>query len=137
VASQPPAAGGTQAEYDAAMALLRRAQYPAAQAAFRAFADAHPTDPRAADALYWSGDIAYSARRDYASAARAFVELLKKYGKAGRAPESMLKLGLSLIGLGQKQEGCSTLAALPARYPNAAPALVARAAAERKRAACA
>jgi tol-pal system protein YbgF len=137
VASLPPASsGGAQAEYDSAMALLRKAQYEAAQRAFRAYADAHPQDARAADALFWTGDIAYSARRDYGSAARAFAELLKKYGKASRAPESMLKLGLSLLGLGQKQEGCATLAALPARYANAAPALLARANAERRRAAC-
>jgi tol-pal system protein YbgF len=139
VAALPPSAGGAggaQAEYESAMALLRKAQYAAAQQAFRAFADAHPQDARAPDALFWTGDIAYSARRDYASAARAFAELLKKYSKAGRAPEGMLKLGLSLLGLGQKQEGCATLAALPVKYANAAPALIARAAAERKRAAC-
>jgi tol-pal system protein YbgF len=131
-----PSSGNAQAEYDSAMALLRKAQYQAAQQAFRAFADAHPRDARAPDALFWTGDIAYSARRDYASAARAFAELLKKYGKAGRAPESMLKLGLSLLGLGQKQEGCATLAALPVKYANAAPALLSRATAERRRAAC-
>jgi tol-pal system protein YbgF len=135
-AALPSSPGSAQAEYDSAMALLRKAQYEAAQRAFRAYADAHPGDARAPDALFWAGDIAYSARRDYASAARAFAELLKKYGKAGRAPESMLKLGLSLLGLGQKQEGCATLAALPVRYANAAPALVARATAERRRAAC-
>ena len=136
VANLAPSTGSAQAEYDSAMALLRRAQYEAAQAAFRAFADAHPGDLHAPEALFWTGDIAYSARHDYASAARAFAELLKKYSKTGRAPEGMLKLGLSLVGLGQKQEGCATLAALPVKYANAAPALIARAAAERKRAAC-
>src|ERR1700741_2187445 len=136
VAALAPSGAGAQAEYDSAMALLRKAQYEAAQQAFRNFADLHPNDARAPDALFWTGDIAYSARHDYGSAARAFAELLKKYGKAGRAPEGMLKLGLSLLGLGQKQEGCATLAALPVKYANAAPALIARAAAERKRAAC-
>ena len=119
------------------MALLRKAQYEAAQTAFRAFADAHPPDAHAPDALFWTGDIAYSARHDYAAAARAFAELLKKYSKAGRAPEGMLKLGLSLLALGQKQEGCATLAALPVKYPHARSRIVAtRAASERKRAAC-
>jgi tol-pal system protein YbgF len=136
VAALAPSSGGAQGEYDSAMALLRKAQYEAAQQAFRAFADAHPQDAHASEALYWTGDIAYSARRDYATAARAFAELLKKYGKAGRAPEGMLKLGLSLLALGQKQEGCATLAALPVKYANAAPALLAQATAQRKRAAC-
>ena len=136
VASLPPASGNAAGDYEAAMALLRKAQYDAAQQAFRAFADAHPADAHAADALFWTGDIAYSAKRDYANAARAFVELLKKYGKSSRAPEAMLKLGLSLLALGQKQEGCATLAAFPSRYANAPPALVTRASAERTRAAC-
>lgn len=135
VASLSPSAGSAQGDYDAAMTLLRKAQYDAAQQAFRAFADAHPADPHAADALFWSGDIAYSARHDYANAARTFLELVKKYGKSGRAAEAMLKLGLSLLALGQKQEGCATLAALPTKYASAT-ALTARAAAERKRAAC-
>ena len=45
-------------EFDAAMNLLSRAQYDPASDAFRKFADAHPDEDRASDALYWTGDIA-------------------------------------------------------------------------------
>jgi TolA-binding protein len=61
---------------------------------------------------------------------------LKKYPKTERAPEGMLKLGLSLLSLGQQKEGCVALAALPKTYPNAAPAIAARAKTEAKNAAC-
>lgn len=123
-----------KAEFDAAMGLLTRAQYDRAREGFRTFADAHPDTELAAQALYWTGDIAYSTKKDYANAARDFAELLKKYPKAPRAPEGMLKLGLSLVALGQKKEGCVALAALPKNYPNAAPALINRAKAESKNA---
>jgi tol-pal system protein YbgF len=123
-------------EFDTAMNLLARAQYDRASEAFRIFADNHPDSELAPHALYWTGDIAYSTRRDYADAARQFAELLKEYPQAPRAAESMLKLGLSLLALGQKQEGCAALAALPARYPNAGPTILNRSRAEIRAAAC-
>jgi TolA-binding protein len=48
----------------------------------------------------------------------------------------MLKLGLSLFQLGQKNEGCAALAALPAKYPQASPAIATRARNERRDAMC-
>jgi tol-pal system protein YbgF len=128
-----PANGPSDAkrQFDDAMNLLSRAQYDKAKDAFRAFADAHPDEDRASDALYWTGDIAYSAKKDYPEAARDFAELLKKYPKAQRAPEGMLKLGLALFELGQMKEGCAALVALPAKYPDAAPTVATRARTER------
>jgi tol-pal system protein YbgF len=127
-----PAASDSKGEFDSAMNLLSRAQYVPASEAFRAFADAHPDDERASQALYWAGDIAYSAKKDYEEAARNFAELLKKYPMAPRAPEGMLKLGLALLELDQMKEGCAALAALPAKYPNASPTIAARARNERR-----
>ncbi len=132
----PTGAGDPAAEYDSAMGLLARAQYDQARGAFRAFADTHNGNELAPTALYWTGDIAYSMQRDYAGAARDFAELLKKYPGAPRAPEGMLKLGLSLLALGQKQEGCAALAALPAKYPNANPTIVNRSRVERRTVGC-
>jgi tol-pal system protein YbgF len=128
---KPAAPADPKEEFSGAMTLLSRAQYDPASAAFRKFADSHPDDDRAPDALYWTGDIAYSAKKDYPEAARDFAELLKKYPKAQHAPEGMLKLGLSLFELGQMKEGCAALAALPAKYPDVSPAVATRAKAER------
>jgi len=123
-------------DFDTAMNLLSRAQYDDASQSFRKFAEAYPADERASAALYWTGDIAYSAKKDYAGAARDFAELLKRYPTAPRAPDSMLKLGLSLFELGQMNEGCAALAALPAKYPQASPAITTRARNERRDAMC-
>jgi tol-pal system protein YbgF len=114
-------------QFDAAMALLARAKYDEASDAFRAFVDAHPNEDRAPDALYWSGDIAYSTKKDFPAAARDFAELLKKYPKAQRAPDGMLKLSLALFEMGQSKEACAAVAALPAKYPDGPPATLARA----------
>jgi len=131
VPTPAPRPADSKIEFDAAMNLLSRAQYDPASSAFRKFADTHPDEDRAPDALYWAGDIAYSAKKDYPEAARDFAELLKKYPKAQRAPEGMLKLGLALFELGQMKEGCAALVALPAKYPEAAPTIATRARAER------
>ncbi len=132
----PPPALDPKRDFDTAMNLLSRAQYDDASQAFRKFAETHPTDERASAALYWTGDIAYSAKKDYAGAARDFAELLKRYPTAPRAADSMLKLGLSLFELGQMNEGCAALAALPAKYPQASPAIATRARNERRDAMC-
>ena len=116
------------------MKLLAKAQYDEARSAFRSFADGYPNDELAPQAVYWVGDIAY-VQKDYPAAARAFAEEIKKYPDSTRAPDSMLKLGQSLIAMGNKQEGCTALAALPTKYPNAEN-VASRAAAERKAAHC-
>jgi tol-pal system protein YbgF len=124
-------AASTQPQFDAAMDMLAKAQYDEARAAFRAFADANPKDPLAGQAVYWIGDIAY-VQHDYPNAAHAFAEEIKKYPTSTRGPDSMLKLGQSLIAMGQKKEGCTALAALPSRYPNASKNIAGEAASTRR-----
>jgi tol-pal system protein YbgF len=120
-----------QPEFSSAMNLLAKARYDEARAAFRSFADNHPKDDLASQAIFWIGDIAY-VQRDYPSATRAFAEVIKKYPTASRAPDSMLKLGQALIASGQKKEGCTALAALPAKYPHATAAVLAQGSEARK-----
>jgi len=118
-------------QFDTALDLLAKARYEDARAQFRAFADANPDDELAPQAIYWVGDIAF-VQKDYANAARAFAEELKKYPTSTRGPDSMLKLGQSLIAMGQTKEGCMTLGALSSKYPNAAKNVAGQAANERK-----
>jgi tol-pal system protein YbgF len=128
------AEGGTR-QFDSAMNLLAKAQYAEASAAFRSYADNNPDDTDLApQAIYWIGDIAY-VQHDYPGAARAFAEQIKKYPDSDRSPDSMLKLGQSLIAEGQTSGGCTTLAALKTKYPKAPAATLAAADGARK-AAC-
>jgi tol-pal system protein YbgF len=127
----PPPADDTHVQFSAAMNLLAKARYDEASAAFRSFADTYPKDDLASQAVYWVGDIAY-VQKDYGGAARAFAEVIKKYPNSVRAPDSMLKLGQALIAAGQKKEGCTALAALPAKYPKASKAVLGQGADARK-----
>jgi tol-pal system protein YbgF len=134
-----PAPGPQQAvgsngpsQFDTAMNLLGKAQYAEASAAFRAYADANPDDEDlSSQSIFWIGNIAY-VQQDYPNAARAFAEELKKYPKAARSPDAMLKLGQSLLAQGQTSGGCTTLGLLKTKYPKASTSTLAAAAGARK-----
>jgi tol-pal system protein YbgF len=120
----------TRPQFDAAMNLLAKAQYDEARAAFRTFVDNNPKDPLASQGVYWVGDIAY-VQKDYGGAAQAFAEEIKKYPTSPRGPDSMLKLGQSLLALGQKKEGCLTLGAIKSKYSQASASVLSQAASAR------
>ncbi len=132
-----PTPPGTDAEaaYDAAMDLLTEQRFDEAQGAFRSIVETWPDSDFAAQSQYWIADIHY-VRKDYEQSARAFAEVLKAYPQAGRGPEAMLKLGLSLNQIGKTDQGCATLAAISKQYPGASDALLARAEREARKAGC-
>lgn len=122
-------------QYDSAKKLLAQAQYDEARAAFRSFADSNPQDPQAPQAIYWIGSIDL-VQKDYPGASRSFAEALKKYPASQSAPQSMLKLGQTLVAMKQTKEGCTFLGALSAKYPQADKGVLAQAATARKEAHC-
>jgi tol-pal system protein YbgF len=134
--AEPSSAGAGGSQFDSAMNLMTRAQYPEASAAFRSYADNHPDDSTLApQALYWVGTIAYM-QQDYPGAARAFAEQIKKYPKAPRGADSLLKMGQALVAQGQTTSGCTAFAAIRKQYPNASASTLAAATAARKTAKC-
>ncbi len=136
--AKPPVqlpAGSPQERYNYAFKLLRQGDYVEAEQAFSQFVAAHPGDALAGNAQYWLGETHY-VRNDYQKAASAFLAGYQKYPKSGKAPDSLLKLGMSLNNLGQKQEACAVLDQLNREFP-AGPAPVKQlAATERTRAGC-
>lgn len=114
-----PAAPATPAEqYEAAYSLLRRGQLPEAETAFQAFLNSHPDHGLAGNANFWLGESFYT-RQDYPRAAKAYLEGYQRYPKSSKAPDMLLKLGLSLAALDQPQEACETLRKLSQDFPNA------------------
>jgi tol-pal system protein YbgF len=109
------------------MNLLARARYDEARAGFRAFADANPKDTLAPQAVYWVGNIAF-VQKDYSAASQSFAEVIKDYPKSSQGAESTLKLGQSLIALGQKKEGCLFLGAIKTKYKKAPASILSQAA---------
>jgi tol-pal system protein YbgF len=114
--------------------LLQR-DYAGAEASFRALLERFPGDPLAGKAEYWLGE-SYYARGAFKDAADAFLASYRTYGSGDKAPDSLLKLGMALAELGQKDAACSTFAEFGAKYPSAEPALLDQAKAERRKVGC-
>lgn len=127
--------GSPQQQFDYARAFLVQQDYPAAEKALAAFVNTHPDDPLASAAQYWLGET-YYVRGNYDQAAKIFAEGYQKYPKGAKAPDTLLKLGMTLVQLNRKKDACVLFNELNQRYP-AAPANVKQLATrERQRAGC-
>lgn len=127
--------GNPKAAYDAAIAALQAKQFEQAEMGFRQFLQANPRDPRVADATYWLGET-YLQRQRYRESAEQFLKVSRDYAKAAKAPESLLKLGISLNGLGAKDQACATYAKVGVDYPDASTTVRQSVEREQRRARC-
>ena len=87
--------GSPQEQYSYAFSLLRQAQYSEAEQALKAFVDQYPEDALAGNAKYWLGETHY-VRGDYQQSAVIFAEAYQQYPNNSKAPDNLLKLGMSL-----------------------------------------
>ncbi|MEX0922776.1 MAG: tol-pal system protein YbgF [Rhodovibrionaceae bacterium] len=127
--------GTPKEQYDYAFDLLRQANYPAAEQAFQAFLQRHPSDPLSGNAKYWLGE-SYYVRGDNQNAAIVFAEGFQEYPNSSKAPDNLLKLGMALANLGSTEDACGTFSELQRRYPNAASTILRRAEREQSRLGC-
>lgn len=127
--------GTPQERYNYAVKLLQQGDYGEAEVALNEFLTAHPKDPLAANAQFWVGET-FFVRTQYDRAAQAFLAGYQKYPKSQKAPESLLKLSMSLTNLNQKQEACAVLQQLATEYPSADASVKQGATRERQRAGC-
>lgn len=127
--------GSPAEQYRYARGFLMRGEYDKAAGALRAFVKKHPNSSLSGSAVYWLGETHY-ARKRYAQAAVLFAEGFKRYPKSVKAPDNLLKLGMSFARLGKTTEACASFFELNNRYPKAASYVKRRAAAERQRLRC-
>lgn len=133
-AALPP--GSTaQEQYDHAFGLLRRADYDGAEAALSAFVDEHPDLPLVSNAYYWLGE-SYYVRQNYEEAAITFLRGYQAFPEGSKAPDSLLKLGMTLDKLGNQNDACATLDKLLSDFPDAATTVRDRATQERRNIGC-
>ena len=121
--------------YARAFGQLEKRQYEDAAAGFTEFLKANPDDPLADNARYWLGET-YYARGQYGRSAELFLDAYEKNKAGPKAPDTLLKLGLSLSGLDKNKEACATFRELNRAFPNAPDAVKERAAQEGKRLGC-
>ena len=105
-------------DYDTAYAYLMQRQYEQSEMAFRRFIQSHPRDRLVPDATYWLGE-SYLQRNRPREAAEQFLKISTEYTRSGKAPDALLKLGVSLAALGARDQACATFAELERKYPGA------------------
>ncbi len=132
--SLTPSTDTPEALYEKNYETLLRRQFGEAEAGFRQFLEKYPDHSLAGSAQYQLGETFY-AQGNYQEAARNFLQGYKNYPKSRRAPDSLLKLGLSLKKLDQRDQACAALASVSTEFPRAVEAKK-RADAEIKRAGC-
>ena len=136
-AALPPAGDGADPKqlYETAYGYLLQRDYGAAQAAFDDFLKRYPSDSLSGNAQYWLGE-SYFVRGQYKAAAGSFLKGYQSYAQSAKAPDSLLKLAMSLDRLGQKDAACSSYAELSTKFPSAPQSVKARAQSERQRVGC-
>jgi tol-pal system protein YbgF len=126
--------GSPEQVYEGAYNQYMNRQFGEAEAGFRLFLSRHRDHELAGNAQYWLGET-YFVQGKYKDAARSFLADFQTYPKNPRAPNALLKLGMSLNKLGQKEQACGAFAEVPKKYPAAADARN-QALREMKRAGC-
>jgi tol-pal system protein YbgF len=127
---------GTPTEqYEFALGLLRQADYLTAEKSFRAFIEANGEHDLVANAHYWLGETFY-VRKDYTNAAIIFADGYEKFSDSPKAPDNLLKLGLSLAIINESQQACKAFDELRQRFTNAPSFIMNRAVKERKAIGC-
>lgn len=129
------AADPATASYENAFALLKNSQYDAAEKEFQDFINRHPDHALAGNARYWLGETFY-VRGNFEQAARIFAEAYQKDPKGQKAADNLLKLGMSLAGMGNKNDACVALDQLGKDGVSASAPVLRRADQERSRLSC-
>jgi tol-pal system protein YbgF len=122
-------------EYDLAYGYFLRKDYPQAERGLRQFLASHPSDRLAGDAQFWLGETLFQ-QRNYREAADAFVVMSKKHDHHAKAPDSLLRLGQSLMALNERELACATFSEIPRKYPRAPLAVKQAGEREQKRGRC-
>ena len=109
---------GTPIErYNYAYSLLTKMRLQDAETAFLEFLAQHGDDPLAGNAQYWLGET-YYARQNLGEAARTFLIGIQRYPNSSKAPDSMLKLGISLSKLGKVEDACAAFLEMQRKFAN-------------------
>ena len=105
-------------QYEFATSFLKVGDYPTAERAFREFVLSNPEHQLAGNAQYWYAET-FRIRQLYTDAASAYLEGYQKYPKGEKAPINLLKLGVSMVQIGEKDQGCKMINGVEKQYPKA------------------
>ena len=122
-------------QYEFATSFLKVGDYSTAERAFREFVKSNSDHELAGSAQYWYAET-FRIRQLYTDAASAYLEGYQKYPKGKKAPVNLLKLGVSMIQIGEKEQGCKMINGVELQYPKANQSVIQKAKYESKKFEC-
>jgi len=122
-------------QYEFATSFLKIGDYNTAERAFNEFVITNPDHDLAGNAQYWYAET-FRIRQLYTDAASAYLEGYQKYPKSSKAPINLLKLGVSLVQIGEKDQGCLMISGVKEQYPKANQSVLQKAKYEEKKFEC-
>ena len=122
-------------QYEFATSFLKVGDYSTAERAFREFVLSNTEHELAGSAQYWYAET-FRIRQLYTDAASAYLEGYQKYPKGTKAPINLLKLGVSMVQIGEKDQGCKMINGVELQYPKANQSVIQKAKYESKKFEC-
>ena len=127
--------GTPKEQYEFAISFLRIGDYETAELALREFIDANDKNELAGSAQYWYAET-FRIRQLFQDAATAYLDGYQKYPNGPKAPVNLLKLGVSLVQIGEKDQGCLMISGVRKQYPEASQSVLQKAKYEEKKFDC-
>ncbi len=122
-------------QYEFAVSFMKVGDYETAEFALKEFIDKNKDHDLAGSAQYWYGET-FRIRQLYSDAATAYLDGYQNYPKSKKAPDNLLKLGITMVQLGEKDQGCKMISGLKKEYPKASKSVLQKAQYEQKKFKC-
>ena len=122
-------------QYEFAVSFMKVGDYETAEFALKEFIDKNKDHDLAGSAQYWYGET-FRIRQLYSDAATAYLDGYQNYPKSKKAPDNLLKLGITMVELGEKDQGCKMISGLKKEYPKASKSVLQKAQYEQKKFKC-
>ena len=105
-------------QYEFATEYIKVGDWNNAERAFKEFVEKNPSHELAGNAQYWYAET-FRVRGLHKEAAEAYFVGYQKYHKSEKGPINLLKLGIMLVKIGEKKNGCTLIQGVSKQYPKA------------------
>ncbi len=121
--------------YKEGLEFLKAKNYDKAEGSFDSVLRRFPQDKLAGNAQFWLGEV-YYAQGKYKDAAVAFGKVYKNYKDGPKGADGLLKLGMSMNELKNKDAACEAFMNMKQEFPKAEERITKKAAEEAKKLGC-
>ena len=108
--------GSEVEQYNFSINLLTSGDYVGAEGALKEFIKISKDENLLSNSYFWLAET-YYVRENFKDAAKNYLSLYQNHSGSSKAPSGLLKLGISLVKMGQLEQGCASLAKLRISYP--------------------